>query len=68
MRPDKVGTKNPVAAILDQRLVAVHGFADAPRGIPILHSGAIHNAGSVFPADYLGCSLYVISNFSGQRN
>jgi hypothetical protein len=35
MRPDQMRTENVPAILLDERLVTVHGFADAPGGEPV---------------------------------
>src|SRR5579883_3122298 len=42
MRPTQMRAENPPAVLFDERLVTVHRFADAPRGVPLRHPGRIH--------------------------
>jgi hypothetical protein len=35
MRPDQMRTENSPALGFDERLVTVHGFADAPGSVPV---------------------------------
>jgi hypothetical protein len=42
MRPDQMRAENAPAILFDERLVTVHGFADAPGRVPVRHLGGIH--------------------------
>ena len=42
VRPDQMRAENPAALFLDERLIAVYGFADPPCRVPVGHLGGIY--------------------------